>query len=107
MGGTPLCAAQQLKTWRDQEDLCGEGWELNDDEITALDQQGTGSPMGVEDSAAHMKAEEMAKEYLYLVRSILQHNYHQAWQFLTVGDQFGADQGTLEPPLHLCYLRVV
>ena len=31
LGGTPVCAAQQLKRYYDPEDLCGEEWELNDE----------------------------------------------------------------------------
>ena len=32
-----MCAVQQLKRYYDPEDLCGEEWELNDEEIAALD----------------------------------------------------------------------
>ena len=32
-----MCAAQHLKRYYDSEDLCGEEWELNDEEIAALD----------------------------------------------------------------------
>ena len=34
-----MCAVQQLKHYYDQEHLCGEEWELNDEEIVALAQQ--------------------------------------------------------------------
>ena len=37
IGGTLVCAAQQLKRYYDPEDLSGEEWELNNKEITALD----------------------------------------------------------------------
>ena len=37
LGGTLVCAAQHLKRYYDPEDLCGEEWELNDEEIAALD----------------------------------------------------------------------
>ena len=37
LGGTLVCAAQQLKRYYDPEDLCGEEWELNDEEIAAPD----------------------------------------------------------------------
>ena len=71
LGGTLVCAAQHLKRYHDPEDLCGEEWELNDDEITALDLQGAASPMEVEGELPDMNAEEMAKEGFYLVKSIL------------------------------------
>ena len=45
LGGALVCAAQQLKHYCDPEDLCGEEWELNDEEIAALDLQGAASPM--------------------------------------------------------------
>ena len=32
-----MCVAQQLKRYYDPEDLCGEEWKLNDEEIAALD----------------------------------------------------------------------
>ena len=48
LGRTLVCAAQQLKRYYDPEDLCGEEWELNDEEIAALDLQGAASPMEVE-----------------------------------------------------------
>ena len=62
LGGTLGCAAQQLKRCYDPEDLCGEEWELNDEEIAALDLQGAASPMEVEGELPDMNAEEMAKE---------------------------------------------
>ena len=37
LGGTLVCAAQHLKRYYDPEDLCGEEWELNNEEIAALD----------------------------------------------------------------------
>ena len=37
LGCTLVCAAQQLKRYYEPEDLCGEEWELNDEEIAALD----------------------------------------------------------------------
>ena len=40
LGVTLVCAAQHLKRYYDPEDLCGEDWELNDEEIAALDIQG-------------------------------------------------------------------
>ena len=62
-----MCAAQHLKRYYDPEDLCGEEWELNDEEIAALDLQGAASPMEVEGELPDMNAEEMAKEGFYLV----------------------------------------
>ena len=35
-----MCAAQHLTRYYDPGDLCGEEWELNDEEIAALDLQG-------------------------------------------------------------------
>ena len=70
LGGTLVCAAQQLKRYYDPEDLCGEEWELNDEEIAALDLQGAASPIEGEVELADMKAEEMAKEGFYLVKSV-------------------------------------
>ena len=83
-GGTLVCAAQQLKCYYNPEDLCGEEWELNDEEIAALDLQGAASPMEVEGELPDMNAEEMAKKVFYLVKSVIRHRYHQAWRFLTL-----------------------
>ena len=47
LGGSLVGAAQQLKRYYDPQDLCGGGWELNDEQITALDLQGAASPMEV------------------------------------------------------------
>ena len=77
LGGTLVCAAQHLKRYYDPEDLCGEEWELNDEEIAALDLQGTASPMEVEGDLPDMNAEETAKEGFYLVKSVLRHRYRQ------------------------------
>ena len=74
LGGTLVCAAQHLKRYYDPEDLCGEEWELNDEGIAALDLQGAGSPMEVEEELPDMDAEDMAKEGLYLAKSILHHH---------------------------------
>ena len=59
--GTLVCAAQQLKRYYDQEVLCREEWELNEEEIAALDLQGAASPIEVEGELPDMNAEEMAK----------------------------------------------
>ena len=42
-----MCAAQHLKRYYDPEDLSGEGLELNDEEIAALDLQGAASPIEI------------------------------------------------------------
>ena len=77
LGGTLVCTAQQLKRYYDPGDLCGEEWELNDEEIAALDLQGAASPMEVEGELPDMNAEEMAKEGFYLVKSVIGHRYRQ------------------------------
>ena len=65
-----MCAAQQLKRYYDPV-FCGEEWELNDEQITALDLKGAASPMEVEGDLNDMNAEEMAKEGFYLVKSVI------------------------------------
>ena len=40
--------------------------------------------MEVEDELPDMNAKEMAKEGLYMVRSVLRHRYRQGWSFLTL-----------------------
>ena len=97
LGGTLVCAAQHLKRYHDPEDLCGEEWELNDEEIAALDLQGAASPMEVEGELPDMNAEEMAKEGFYLVKSVLRHRYRQGWRFLTLWEGFGVEEATWEP----------
>ena len=74
-----MCAAQQLKRYYEPEDLCGEEWELNDEQIAALNLQGAGSLMGVEGELPDMNAEEIAKEGFYLVKSVIRHRYRQGW----------------------------
>ena len=66
-----MCAAHHLKRYYDPEDLCEEEWELNDEEIAALDLQEAASPMEVEGEIPDMNTEEMAKERFYLVKSVL------------------------------------
>ena len=66
-----MCAAQQLKRYYDPEDLCGEEWEVKDEEIAPLDLQGAASPMEVEGELPDMNAEEMAKEGFYLVKAVI------------------------------------
>ena len=79
-----MCAAQQLKRYFDPEDLCGEKWELNNEDIAALDLQGAASPMEVEGELPDMNAEEMAEEGFYLVKSVIGHCCRQGWRFLTL-----------------------
>ena len=71
LGGTLVCAAQQLKRYHNPEDLCGEEWELNNEQIAALDLQGAASPMEVEGGLPNMTAEEMAKEGFCLVKLVI------------------------------------
>ena len=97
LGGTLVCAAQQLKRYYDPEDLCGEEWELNDKEIAALDLQGAASPMEVEGELPDMNAEEMAQEGFYLVKWVIRHRYRQGWRFLTLWEGFGVEEATWEP----------
>ena len=73
-----------------------EEWELNDEGIAALDSQGAASPMEVEGDLPDMKAEEMAKEGFYLLKSVLRHRYRQGWRFLTLWEGFGIEEATWE-----------
>ena len=95
--GTLVCAAQQLKRYYNAEDLCGEEWELNDEEIAALDLQGTASPMEVEGELPDMNVEEMAKEGFYLVTLVIRHRYRKGWCFLSLWEGFGFEEVTWEP----------
>ena len=84
LAGTLVGAAQQLKHYYKSEDLCGEEWEPDDEEIAAPDPQGAASPMKVEGEIPYMNAEEMAKEVFYIVKCILRQPYRQGWKFLTL-----------------------
>ena len=97
LGGTLVCAAQQLKRYYDPEDLCGKEWELNNEEIAALDLQGAASPMKTEGELPDMNAEDMAKEGFYLVKSVIGHRYHQGWRFPTLWKGSGVGEATREP----------
>ena len=97
LGGTLVCAAQQLKRYYDPEDLCGEEWAINDEEIAALDLQGAASQMEVEGELSDMNAEEMAKEGFFLVKSVILHRYRQGWCFLTLWEGPGVEEATWEP----------
>ena len=44
-----------------------------------------------------MNAEKMAKEGLYLVKSVIGHHYRQGWRFLTLWEGFGIEEATWEP----------
>ena len=92
-----MCAAQHLKRYYDPEDLCGEEWELNNEEIAALDLQWAASPMEVRGDLPDMNAEGKAKEGFYLVKFILRHRYRQGWRFLTLLEGFGVEEATWEP----------
>ena len=97
LGGTLVCAAQQLKRYYDPEDLCGEEWELNDEEIAALDLQGAASPMEVEGELHDMNLEETTKEIFYLVKSVIQHRFGQGWCLLNLWEGLGVEEATWEP----------
>ena len=92
LGGTLVCTAQNLKRY-----LCGEEWELNNEEIAALDLQGAASQMEVEEELPNMNAEEMAEEGFYLVKSVIRHRYREGWRFLSLWEGFGVEEGTWEP----------
>ena len=97
LGGTLVCAAQQLKRYYDREDLCGGEWELNDEEMAALDLEGSTSPMEVERELPNMNAKEIAEEDFYLVKSVIRNRYCQGCRFLTLWEGFGVEEATLEP----------
>ena len=97
LGGSLVCPAQHLKRYYEPEDLCGEEWELNDEEIAALDLQGADSQMEVEGELTDMNAEEMAKVSFYLVKSVIRHRYRQGWRFTTLWEGFGVQEATWEP----------
>ena len=63
-------------------------WDLNDEEIAALDLQGAASLMEVEGELPNMNAEEMAKEGFYLVNLVIRYRYRQGWLFLTLWEGF-------------------
>ena len=95
--GTRVCGAQQHKRYYDPEDLCGEQWKLNYEEIATLDLQGAASRIEVEGELPDMNAEEIAKEGIYLVKSVIGHRYCQGWRFLTLWEGFGVEKATWEP----------
>ena len=106
LGGTRVCSAQHLKRYHDPEDLCGEEWGLNDEEIAALDLQGAASPMEVERDLPDMNAEEMAKEGFYLVKSVLRHRFCLGRRFPTLWEGFGVGEAPPgSPSQRLFYLR--
>ena len=98
-----MCAAQHLKCYYDPEDLCGEEWELNDEETAALDLQEAASPMEFERELPDMNAEKMAKEGFYLVKSVLRHRYRQGWCFLTLWEGFGVEEATCTYDFSTCF----
>ena len=91
LGGTLVCAAQQLKPYYDPEDLCGEEGDLNDEEVAALDLQGAARSMEVEGEVPDMNAEEKAKKRFYLVKAVIRHRYRQGWRFITLRGGFGVE----------------
>ena len=97
LGGTLVCAAQQLKNYYDPGYLCWQEWELNDEEIGTLDLQGVASPIEVKGELPDMNAEEMAKGGFYLLKSGIQHRYCQGWFFSTLWEGFGVEEATWEP----------
>ena len=105
LGGTLVCAAQHLKRYYDPEDLCGEEWVLNDEEIAALDLQGAASPMEVEGELPDMDTDEMAKEGFYLVKSVLCQRYCQGWPSSLSGKGLELKRPPWSPSLRLFYLR--
>ena len=104
-GGTLVCAAQQVRRYYDPEDLCGEEWELNDEEVAALDLQGAASQMEVGGELPDMNAEEMANEGFYLVKSVIRHRYRQGWHFVTLWEGFRVEEDTWDPFPALCFPR--
>ena len=92
LGGTLVCAAQQLKQYYDPDNVCGEEWELKEEEIAAADLQGAAIPMEIEGLLPDMTAEGMAKEGFYLMKSVI-----QGWRFLTLWEGFGVEEATWEP----------
>ena len=92
-----VCAAQAIKLYYDPEDLCGEEWELKNEEIAALDLQGAASTMEVEEEVPDMNAEEMAKKGFYLVKSVIRRRYRHGWRFLNLWEGFGVEEATWEP----------
>ena len=97
LGGTLVCTAQQLKRYYDPEDICGEEWERNDEEIAALDLQGAASPKKVEGELPDMNADQMTKEGFYLVESVIRHRYRQGWCFVTLWELFRVEEATWKP----------
>ena len=78
LGGTLVSAAQQLKHDYDPPDLCGKEGKPNDEDITALDQQGAASPMEVEGELPDMNAEVLHGDVNRATR------YCQRWRFLNL-----------------------
>ena len=91
-----MCTARQLKHYYHPEELSGKEWELNQEVIATVDLQGAASAMEVEGELPDMNAEEMAKEGIYIMKSILRHRYHQGCLFLTLREGFGPQKGNRE-----------
>ena len=84
----------------------GEERELNDEEVAELDLQGAASPNEVEETLLGRNAEEMAKEGLYLVKSVLRH-----FATVRIGASLPSGKGMAwmrprgSPAQHFCALR--
>ena len=91
-----MCTAQWLKHYYNPEDLCGEGWELNE-EIADLDLLGATSPMEVEGKLPNMNAEERSKDGFYMVNVILRRRYRQGLRVLPLWGAFRVEEANLEP----------
>ena len=105
LGGPLVCAAPQLKRYHDPEDLCGENWELNDEDIAALHLQGAASHMEVEGELPDMNAEGIAKEGFYLVKSVIRHRFRQGCVFSPSGKGLELRMLPRSPFLPSCFLR--
>ena len=72
----------------------GEEWELNDEEVAAMDLRGAASPNELEEILLDKSAKEMAKEGFCLVKSVLRHCHCHGWHFLFLWEACGVDEAT-------------
>ena len=91
-----MCAPKQLRHFHNLADLESDEWELKDEDIAALDMEGTAEPVEMEDKAPmeEMMKDESENDGYHNVQAVLDSKYRQGWRFLTLWEGYAPNETT-------------
>ena len=91
-----MCAPKELGHYYSPDELPLDEWRLSDREVERINLENAVHREEAEE-LQEMTAHEMALDGCYVVAGIERHACKKSWKFITLWDDYGLSEATLEP----------